>query len=125
MATLQNQSARTDVHYRLVALRTALPHAYAIQNGTIYVGAGAIARMDDEAQFALVVATLMSRVDLDRLVQVSVAEHSSWRLVLAVITGGGIPMPSGMSSEQLSKSRRRAMEVLARAGFAMAALEPL
>jgi len=59
------QNPSGSLQYRIAVLRDPTPKAFALSNASIYLSAGALARVDDEAQLAFVIAHLLNELALD------------------------------------------------------------
>ncbi|MEX2207735.1 MAG: M48 family metalloprotease [Myxococcota bacterium] len=112
---------------RIAVLRDPTVNAFALPNGAIYVNIGALARVEDEAQLALLLAQKMNHIALDHTTQIAADRRSKTvaakltQVALAPLLGlsdiAFAAAMAGYSREREEEADRAGMEWVARAGF--------
>jgi predicted Zn-dependent protease len=112
---------------RVAVLRDPGVEAFALANGSIYLTIGALAKVENEAQLALLLASTMNRIALDHPVQIAFDRVANTvaakltRVALAPLLGlTDIGFAAAMASEMREKDEeadRAGMQWVARAGF--------
>ena len=126
VSLLASQSTHPEIRYHAVVLNNPNDLAFVLQNGAIFVGAGAFVRLEDEAQLALVLAQNISRVELDHIVQQSGAPGPEIGARRAFFAAFGYALPDldtrgalvAFSPDRTAAADRTGMAWIAQAGFA-------
>ena len=75
-APLASQTKRGADHCRLVVLREPSGQSFALANGTVYLSAGAFARLEGESALSSLLAQKLAELDHEKLLQVASARES-------------------------------------------------
>jgi len=126
VSLLASQSSHPETSYRAVVLRNPNDLTFVLQNGAIFIGTGAFARLEDEAQLALVLAQNISRVELDQIVEESGGPGPEIASRRAFFGAFGYALPDldargalvTFSPDRTIAADRTGMEWIAHAGFA-------
>ncbi len=134
VARLQTQSSPVDLEMRVKVIKNAHLNAFAYPNGMIYIHTGLLARMDNEAQLAAVLAHEMThsirrhalrafRKYKDQPAFLRVVEHTLSKTrglqEIARFMGisGAMAAMSGYTRELEAEADRVGLEVMAAAGY--------
>jgi predicted Zn-dependent protease len=134
VARLQAHSSPVDLEIRVKVIKNAHLNAFAYPNGMIYIHAGLLARMDNEAQLAAVLAHEMThsirrhalrafRKYKDQAAFLRVVEHTLSKTrglqEIARFMGisGAMAAMSGYTRELEAEADRVGMQVMAAAGY--------
>jgi len=130
VATLQAQSSPFDQEIRVKVIKNAHLNAFAYPNGIIYIHTGLLARMDNEAQLAAVLAHEMThcirrhalrafRRYKDQSVFLRVVEHTLSKTSIARFMGfsGATAAMRGYVRELELEADRVGLKVMAAAGY--------
>ena len=130
VARLQAQSSPGDLAIRVKVLKDADLNAFAYPNGMIYIHTGLLARMDNEAQLAAVLAHEMthcikrhalraSRRYRDRPAFLRRVEHTLSKIRIAQLAGfsGTMAAMSGYINELEAEADLMGLELMAKAGY--------
>ena len=130
VARLQAQSSPGDLAIRVKVLKDADLNAFAYPNGMIYIHTGLLARMDNEAQLAAVLAHEMthcikrhalraSRRYRDRPAFLRRVEHTLSKTRIARLAGfsGTMAAMSGYINELEAEADLMGLELMAKAGY--------
>jgi predicted Zn-dependent protease len=127
-------SARTSVGFRILVLKHPIPNAFALPHGVLYVHTGMLARMENEAQLAAVLAHEISHVIRRHTLQTfrSVKQAAAFASTLAVIgapaglpgtavvllgTVGALAAVSGYSQGMEEEADTDGLRLMASAGY--------
>ena len=113
---------------RIIVLRRGDETEFVLQNRVLYVDAGLLAKLDDESQLALLVASELAHLELDHLAKAATAERSAYVALHAgsAADPGFFPvaelalrMMLGSFSRDMDRAAdRAALQRLDRVGFA-------
>ena len=134
VAKLQPQVARADLPIRVKVIKNAYLNAFAYPNGMIYIHTGLLARMDNEAQLAAVLAHEMThctrrhalrafkhfkarRSFLTGVQQALMANKGLQKLAGNLGFTGSLAAVSGYARELEAEADRVGMELTTRAGY--------
>ena len=130
VARLQAQSSPSDLAIRVKVLKDADLNAFAYPNGMIYIHTGLLARMDNEAQLAAVLAHEMThcikrhalrvyRRYRDRPAFLRRVEHTLSKIRIAQLAGfsGTMAAMSGYINELEAEADLMGLELMAKAGY--------
>ena len=130
VARLQAQSSREDLAIRVKVIKDADLNAFAYPNGMIYIHTGLLARMDNEAQLAAVLAHEMIhcirrhalrayRRYTDQPEFLRRVQHSLSKTRIARLTGfsGTMAAMSGYINELEAEADLIGLELMAKAGY--------
>ena len=134
IAKLQPQSMPADLKIRVKVIKNAHLNAFAYPNGMIYIHTGLLARMDNEAQLAAVLAHEMThcirrhalrafRRYKDQPAFLRVVEHTLSKtkglqdIARFMAISGAMAAISGYTRELEAEADRVGMEVMAAAGY--------
>lgn len=125
---MAKQSVRPDLPWTFTVLNTSIPNAFAVPGGQVFVTRGILTKMEDEAEFAVVMGHELGHVEHRHSVQamgrqqvfgglataVSIAVGESWGEVAGV---GAHLWEMGFSRDQERESDIRGVEASYRAGY--------
>ncbi len=134
VAGLQAQFSPVDLEIRVKVIKNAHLNAFAYPNGLIYIHTGLLARMDNEAQLAAVLAHEMTHCirrhalrafrrykeqpSFLRLVEHTLSKTSSLQDIARYMgISGAVASMSGYTRELEAEADRVGMEVMAAAGY--------
>jgi predicted Zn-dependent protease len=134
VAKLQPQSAPADLPIRVKVIKNAYLNAFAYPNGMIYIHTGLLARMDNEAQLAAVLAHEMThctrrhalrafkhfkdrRSFLTGVEQALMANKGLQKLARNLGFTGSLAAVSGYARELEAEADRVGLELMTRAGY--------
>jgi beta-barrel assembly-enhancing protease len=133
-ARLVPATASGVTRFRFLVVREPFVNAFALPDGTIYVTAGLLARMNNEAQLAFVLGHEISHVVLRHALKAH--ESNKNKLIAAHITDlvlmgtsiAYLPYVAAMASysrEQEQDADRMGLQLMSTAGYRLAEVEPL
>ncbi len=114
-------------HFRIAALRSPGVYAFSLQSGAIYLSAGELARVDDEAQLAFLIAREMSHLTFGHARERLIDQRN--KVIAAKIAGAPLGPLSALTDlgfaaamaantlEQEREADRAGLEWIGRAGF--------
>lgn len=134
VARLQPQTAPADLEIRVKVIKNAYLNAFAYPNGMIYIHTGLLARMDNEAQLAVVLAHEIThcthrhalrvfrhfkdkRSFLTGVQQALMANKGLQKLSGTIGLTGSLAGVSGYARELEAEADRVGIELMARAGY--------
>ena len=134
VAKLQSQTAQSDLEIRVKVIKNAYLNAFAYPNGMIYIHTGLLARMDNEAQLAAVLAHEIThcthrhalrvfrhfkdrRSFLTGVQQALMANKGLQKLAQNIGLTGSLAAVSGYARELEAEADRVGTELMTRAGY--------
>jgi len=125
---MARQSVRPDLPWTFTVLNTSVPNAFAVPGGQVFVTRGMLVRMEDEAEFAVVMGHELGHVEHRHGVQAIGRQQLFAGLGTAVELGFGeeVGQPTaavlqfvelGYSREQENESDARGVEASYRSGY--------